>query len=65
CGDTTSAAGEAARVRELPCRVEAYARDLYDALHDLDRHCDRIVVEPPPREPRWRAVWNRLRRAAR
>ncbi len=41
------------------------ARELYDTLRRLDRSgCDRIVIERVPRTPEWRAVGDRLRRAA-
>ncbi|MCO5101872.1 MAG: L-threonylcarbamoyladenylate synthase [Burkholderiaceae bacterium] len=41
------------------------AHELYDTLRRLDRSgCDRIVIERVPRTPEWRAVGDRLRRAA-
>lgn len=43
---------------------DAYARDLYAALHTLDKTCRRIVVELPPSTPAWYAVHERLRKAA-
>ena len=44
---------------------EAYAADLYDALHRLDAAgCDWIGIEAPPDGEPWRAIWDRLRRAA-
>lgn len=49
----------------MPRDPEAYARELYNALHVLDdAGCDYILVEPPPREPAWRAIWDRLKRAS-
>ncbi len=42
-----------------------YARDLYANLRDLDHAgCDMILVEAPPDNEAWRAVADRLRRAA-
>lgn len=44
---------------------EAYARDLYAALRQLDRAgADRIAIEQPPDDPTWEAVRDRLKRAA-
>lgn len=41
------------------------ARELYDTLRRLDRSgCDRIVIERVPHTPEWRAIRDRLRRAA-
>lgn len=42
-----------------------FAHDLYALLRDLDRQqCSRIVLQQPPQEPAWRAINDRLRRAA-
>ena len=50
---------------EMPLDPDGYARRLYDALHACDENgCEYIVVEPPPKNTRWDAIWNRLRRAA-
>jgi L-threonylcarbamoyladenylate synthase len=50
----------------LPADAAGYAAGLYAALHDLDAAgVDAIVVEPPPGGDEWRAVHDRLRRAAR
>lgn len=50
--------------RLLSADADEYGRQLYAALRDLDASgLELIVVEPPPREPRWEAVWDRLRRA--
>ena len=55
--------GSAILMSHLP---DAYARDLYAALHDLDAEaCDLIVADSPPDEPDWAGVRDRLRRAAR
>ena len=44
---------------------EGYARRLYAALRELDRAgCDAILIESPPDTPEWRAVLDRLCRAA-
>ena len=42
-----------------------YAARLYDTLHELDRQSlDWIAVEPPPDDPAWAGVADRLKRAA-
>lgn len=41
-----------------------YARKLYVSLSDLEsRDIDEILIERPPDEPEWQAVWDRLRKA--
>ena len=48
-----------------PTEVALAARHLYDTLHQLDAlGVDAILVEQPPVEPAWRAVQDRLQRAA-
>jgi L-threonylcarbamoyladenylate synthase len=43
---------------------EGYARALYAALHAIDAaSCQVALVEPPPADPSWEAVADRLRRA--
>lgn len=50
---------------QLPAEPDAYARQLYALLHELDRRSvDEIVVEMPPSTPQWEAIRDRLRRAA-
>lgn len=45
--------------------ARAYARDLYALLRRLDQGgYDRLVFEQPPQSPSWRAVNDRLARAA-
>jgi L-threonylcarbamoyladenylate synthase len=49
----------------MPVDPAGYARLLYATLHALDqRQLDRIIVDPPPTEEPWRAVRDRLTRAA-
>jgi L-threonylcarbamoyladenylate synthase len=49
----------------MPADPAAYARQLYATLHALDqRQLDRIVADPPPADDAWRAVTDRLSRAA-
>ncbi len=53
------------RISVVPHDAEAFARALYAELH----HCDEvgaahIVVEEPPDAPEWRAIKDRLGRAA-
>lgn len=50
----------------LPPDPVGYAARLYAALHELDDDAvELIVVEEPPHRPEWRAVLDRLERAAR
>ena len=55
-----------AAVRQrMPGKPEAYAAELYAALHKLDREgFDWIAVEFPPDAPEWAAIRDRLLRAA-
>jgi hypothetical protein len=49
----------------MPAEPEAFAARLYATLHALDqRPLDRIVVDEPPAGEAWRAVRDRLGRAA-
>ncbi len=49
----------------MPSDAEGYAARLYETLRELDlRGADWIAVEPPPDEPEWEAVRDRLTRAA-
>ena len=49
----------------MPERADAFAARLYATLHALDqRQLDRIVVDEPPDTEEWRAVRDRLHRAA-
>ena len=62
-----SVVGERAAVqwRVLPADPDAYARQLYAQLRELDElKLDLIVLEVPPDTPPWEAVRDRLRRAA-
>jgi L-threonylcarbamoyladenylate synthase len=46
-------------------RPDAYARQLYELLHQLDASgADRLLVAEPPDDPAWLAVRDRLIRAA-
>jgi L-threonylcarbamoyladenylate synthase len=50
---------------QMPSEPESYAAQLYATLHELDPLAlDYIAVEPPPNTPEWRAIWDRLTRAA-
>ncbi len=52
-------------VRPLPDDPAGFARGLYAAVHDLDAAgVDVIVVDSPPTDEGWRAVRDRLERAA-
>lgn len=58
-------AGEFQRVALLPREAAAYARALYAELHHADAGEPHwIVVEAPPDDPEWRAITDRLTRAA-
>ncbi len=51
--------------RRAPADAAGFAHDLYANLHDLDRlGCARIIVQSPPQSEPWRAVMDRLKRAA-
>jgi L-threonylcarbamoyladenylate synthase len=51
--------------REIPGDHVGFARDIYARLRELDSlDCARIVVQKPPRSENWRAINDRLRRAA-
>ena len=51
--------------RRAPADAAGFAHDLYASLHELDKlGCARIVVQSPPRTEAWRAVMDRLKRAA-
>lgn len=55
----------APRVRCLPTAPDGYAAGLYAALRALDMSgVSRILIEEPPKGPRWDAIHDRLRRAA-
>jgi L-threonylcarbamoyladenylate synthase len=59
------APGGFGRVSVVPHDPEAYARALYAELHLSDETAaELIVVEAPPDEPEWRAIADRLGRAA-
>lgn len=48
----------------LPQEPISYGAALYATLHDLDRRrLKEIVVEAPPQDQNWAAVWDRLARA--
>ena len=52
-------------VEILPNDPDAYAADLYAALHRLDdAGCQEILIAEPPETTAWLAVRDRLRRAA-
>jgi len=49
---------------QMPADPAPYAAVLYDVLHHFDdEHFDWIAVEPPPDEPAWAAIRDRLMRA--
>jgi L-threonylcarbamoyladenylate synthase len=53
------------RVAVIPRDAEAFARALYAELHRCESAgAELIVVETPPDGPEWRAIADRLRRAA-
>lgn len=53
-------------VVHMPNEPRGYARELYAALHAADaRGATVVVVERPPDTPSWRAIRDRLARAAR
>jgi L-threonylcarbamoyladenylate synthase len=49
----------------MPADPARYAAALYETLHRLDDEgFDWIAVEPPPDEPAWAGITDRLKRAA-
>ena len=53
------------RVSVIPHDATAFARAIYAELHECDEAgAELIVVEAPPDSPEWRAIADRLRRAA-
>ncbi len=59
-------AGLASRSLRMPADAAGYAARLYSALHELDHEgWPWIAVEAPPDLPKWAAILDRLRRAAR
>jgi L-threonylcarbamoyladenylate synthase len=54
-----------ARVSVIPHDAEAFARAIYAELHLADEHgVELVVVEALPDRPEWRAIADRLKRAA-
>jgi L-threonylcarbamoyladenylate synthase len=54
-----------ARSVQMPADPAHYAAALYEILHRLDEEgFDWIAVEPPPDEPAWAGIRDRLQRAA-
>lgn len=54
-----------ARTVQMPADPARYAAALYATLHRLDDEgFDWIAVEPPPNEPAWAGITDRLKRAA-
>jgi L-threonylcarbamoyladenylate synthase len=52
-------------VSVIPHDAEAFARAIYAELHRCDdAGAERIVVEAPPETGEWRAIADRLKRAA-
>jgi len=53
------------RVSVIPHDATAFARAIYAELHQCDASgAELIVVEAPPDSPEWKAITDRLRRAA-
>ena len=51
--------------RRAPTEAEPFAHDLYASLRELDGlGCARFVVQRPPQTEAWRAIMDRLKRAA-
>jgi len=60
-----SRAAACARSVQMPADPGRYAAALYETLHRLDDEgFDWIAVEPPPDEPAWAGITDRLKRAA-
>lgn len=64
--EAKAAASACAPLIVLPNDPAGYAHGLYAALHEADAsNAELIVIEAPPHDPAWRAVHDRLSRAAR
>ena len=63
--ETSTMAGAELLVVAMPEDPAGYARALYAALHDLDEHCDVILVERVPAGGEWDGVRDRIERASR
>ena len=51
--------------RQAPADPQGYGRCLYSLMRELDdAGCQLMLVEAPPRNDDWQAVWDRLLRAA-
>jgi hypothetical protein len=51
-------------LHDMPTQPEAYAKALYQALHEADdSRAEVIVLEAPPKTSEWVAIWDRLSRA--
>jgi len=49
----------------MPKQAVSYARAIYAELHNCDENGIKwIIVQTPPDSPEWRAIHDRLRRAA-
>jgi len=60
------ASSRALLVVPMPSDPAAFATSLYATLHAIDRRSlDRIIIDAPPDTDAWRAVTDRLSRAAR
>jgi len=50
---------------ELPKSAKAYAKEIYQRLHEADDyHFDLIIIEDVPERPEWFPIKDRLKRAA-
>lgn len=64
-GEDEGEGESAATIARLPENPEDYASALYGTLHELEqRACARIFVRTPPKAAAWRAILDRLARAA-
>ncbi len=65
CGAGGGAAGSCVAQVALPATPAAYAQALYAALRRMDAAgADLILIQAPPEADEWRAINDRLRRAA-
>lgn len=65
CHNRLPPSGVASRNSMLPREAQAFARSIYAELHATDAAGIGLVwVEEPPDSPEWRAILDRLRRAA-
>ncbi|MFY8274560.1 L-threonylcarbamoyladenylate synthase [Pseudoalteromonas sp. SSDWG2] len=56
---------ESEHLVRLSSDCQGYRQGFYASLHQLDKQgIEQLLVEAPPREPKWADIWDRLSRAS-